>query len=170
MFVTLDRVGGLFVATDEQFKDEVREHLERYRIAGYDLELRDPNFLALDVRLRVCVSPGHFRSHVKAALTKAFGRHDGPGEQRGFFHPDNFTFGTPLYLSHIYQRAMAVDGVASVEVARLVRTGAASQTLYDEILREEGVLRPQALEIIRVDSDGSLPELGKVELDMLGGI
>ena len=40
VFVTIDRKGGGKV--DAKFAREMRAHLERYRIAGYDLEIRGP--------------------------------------------------------------------------------------------------------------------------------
>lgn len=60
--------------------------------------------------LQICVASGYFAADVKTALLEAFtatvDRHGRPG----FFHPDGFTFGTPLYLSAVVARAMAVAG------------------------------------------------------------
>jgi hypothetical protein len=46
-----------------------------------------------------------------------------PDGRRGVFHPDNFTFGQPVYLSQIYAAAQAIDGVASVDVTQFERQG-----------------------------------------------
>ena len=42
---------------DDPFEIELRNHLEPYRMAGYDLEVDGPRFVPLDVGLHVCVSP-----------------------------------------------------------------------------------------------------------------
>ena len=46
---------------------EVTDFLERYRLAGYDLEIRPPQFLALEIDLLVCAASDHFRSDVAAS-------------------------------------------------------------------------------------------------------
>ena len=90
--------------------------------------------------LEVCVEPGYFRSDVKQALLERLSSRVLPDGQRGFFHPDNFTFGQPVYLSPIFAAAMAVSGrrdgsaltlpalrrsAAAGARARLLRVGAA---------------------------------------------
>lgn len=165
VFVTVDRMGGLPVRDDPRFLDEIRAHIERYRLAGYDLEINDPVYVPLDVALEVCVAPGYFRSDVKRSLLEALGRRDLVRGGRGFFHPDNFTFGEPVWLSQLYGAAMAVEGVSSVEVRRFQR--------LDENPRGEidaGVLETAALEIVRLDNDPSRPGDGRLELDMVGGL
>ena len=75
-------------------------------------QINDPVFVPLDLALLVCVAPGYFRSDVKARLLETFSRRELAGGRQGFFHPDQFTFGQPVYLSRIYEAAMAVAGVS----------------------------------------------------------
>lgn len=163
VFVTIDRQGGLPV--DEDFKAEIRAHLERYRIAGYDLEIAAPVFVPLDLQLAICVKPGYFRSNVKEALLIALSNAQFASGARGFFHPDNFTFGQPVYLSQIYEAAMRVTGVASVDVLRFQRWG---KTANQEI--ESGVLALGPIEVARLDNDPNFPENGKLEIQSRGGL
>jgi predicted phage baseplate assembly protein len=165
VFVTVDRRGGLPVRDDARFLRALRAHIERYRLAGYDLEINDPVYVPLDLALDVCVAPGYFRSDVQRALLDALGRYERPGGQRGFFHPDRFTFGQPVYLSQVYGAAMAVEGVASVEVRRFQRLdrAAAGESAA-------GVLKAASLEIVRLDNDPSRPGDGRLELEMRGGL
>ena len=60
VFVTADRFGGAEV--DAASKTACARHLERFRMAGYDLEVDAPRFVPLDVALHVCVKPGYFRA------------------------------------------------------------------------------------------------------------
>ncbi len=163
VFLTIDRKDGQKV--DKEFAEEMRARLERYRIAGYDLEVRAPIFVPLDLLLFVCVQPGYFPSDVKKSLLAVFSNRDLPDGRRGFFHPDNFTFGQPVFLSRIYRLAMQQAGVASVEVKRFQRWGKEANQEIDN-----GLLRPAALEIVQLDNDRSFPENGKLEFDVRGGL
>ncbi|MBN1204057.1 MAG: putative baseplate assembly protein [Myxococcaceae bacterium] len=169
LYITVDRYGGLPV--DEAFEAELRAFLERFRLAGHDLEIDSPVFVPLDIGLTVAVKPGHFRGDVKSALLQAFSSGELPGGQRGFFHPDRFTFGQSVYLSQIIHTAMQVPGVAWVDTsarARLRRFQRFGQVANREL--ETGVLRVKALEIIRLDNDVNRPENGKLEFALEGGL
>ncbi|MCX6047073.1 MAG: putative baseplate assembly protein, partial [Chloroflexi bacterium] len=124
-FVTVDRKGGLPV--DANFQQELRTYLNRYRLAGYDLEINGPIFVPLEIVLAICVKPGYFASDVKQRLRQVFSSGNLTGGQRGFFHPDNFTFGQPLYVSQLYETALQVAGVDSMEIQKLQRFGQTAQ-------------------------------------------
>jgi len=162
VFVTIDRRGGLDI--DADFRARMRAHLERYRIAGYDLEVNVPVVVPLDIKMCVCAKPSYFASDIKKALLRVFSAGVSASGQRGFFHPDNFTFGQPVWLSTIYAAAQAVPGVASVDVTRFQRQG------DDESdARDSGVLRLSRLEIARLEQNPDFPEHGKLAIDLGGG-
>ena len=162
VFITPDRVGGAEV--DTGFKQDLRRFVEPYRMAGQDLEVDAPRPVALEITLRVCVKPNHFRSDVKAALLQVFSKRTLPDGRRGVFHPDNFTFGQPVYLSRIYAAAQAVDGVASADATQFERQGRPDPQAF-----ADGVLKFARLEIPRLDNDPNFPERGVFHLIMEGG-
>jgi predicted phage baseplate assembly protein len=158
-FITVDRVGSREI--DDAFEDDLRTFLDPFRLAGHDIEINGPAYVPLELHLSVCVAPGFVRSNVKAALLEAFSS----STPRGFFHPDNFTFAQPVYLSSIVATAMGVIGVEWVEVTAFHR--------YGELPRTEladGELRLGRLEIARLDNDPSRPENGRIEIAMIGGL
>jgi predicted phage baseplate assembly protein len=162
VFITADRAGGAEV--DAGFERELRRFIEPYRMAGQDLEVDAPRPVPLELTLRVCVKPDHFRGDVKAALLKIFSKRTLPDGRRGVFHPDNFTFGQPVYLSQIYAAAQAVDGVASADVTQFERQGRPDPQAF-----ADGVLKFARLEIPRLDNDPNFPERGAFHLIMEGG-
>jgi hypothetical protein len=162
VFVTVDRDDARPIT--DQFEQEVRGHLEPFRMAGYDLEVDGPRFVPIELDLFVCVKPDYFRADVKAALVASLGSRVLPDGRRGLFHPDNFTFQQPVYLSAIYAAAQSVTGVASVEVTRFQRQGEPS----DEALTL-GRMDMGRLEIARLDSDRNFPEHGVLRLELAGG-
>jgi len=162
VFLTVDRAQGL--AVDNTFETKIRQHVERYRMAGYDLEVDAPLFVSLEIVMRVCAKPDYFRSEVKAALLEVFSNHLLPDGRRGLFHPDNFTFGQPVFLSRLYAAAQAVPGVASVQITKFQRQGITDQTALND-----GKLLLNRLEIARLDNDPNFVEHGIFTLHVGGG-
>jgi predicted phage baseplate assembly protein len=149
---------------DKLLLDEIATSLHRYRRIGHDLVVARARSVALDVELSVCVLPHYLSGHVEAALRDRFSTRILPGGERGFFHPDNFSFGDGIYLSRLVAAAQAVPGVESVVVTRLQRQFEAPN---GEI--ESGVLSLGPLEIARLDNDRNAPENGILTLDLRGG-
>jgi hypothetical protein len=162
VYLTVDRLGARPV--DADFEARLRTHLEPYRMAGRDLEIDGPRFVALALELEVCVEAGYFRSDVAIALLEALGSRTLPDRRRGHFHPDNFTFGQPVILSPIVAAAAAVPGVRRVQVLTFERLGVPTRKAIDD-----GSLAIGRLEIARLDSDPSFPERGVLHLVMEGG-
>lgn len=161
VFLTIDRRGGRPV--DARFESELRAFLEPYRMAGHDLEIVAPVYVSLELELEVHIARGYYASDVTAELLQAFGRGLRPDGRRAFFHPDNFTFGTPLPLSRIYQEAQAVQGVARVVIRRLCRLDATSA-----LLPARDVFTVSSAEILRLDHDPNFPERGRLVVVPVG--
>src|SRR4029450_12756635 len=138
--------------------------LERYRMAGVDLEIDGPRFAPLEIDMHVCVQPTYFRSDVKAAMLAVFSNRTLPDGRRGVFHPDQFTFGQPVYLSRMYTAAYAVPGVATVQITTFQRQGQP-----DSRPLEEGKPSLERLETPRLDNDPNFPERGVFRLQLGGG-
>ena len=162
VFVTADRSAG--AAVDAPFASRLRRHLERFRMAGYDLEVDAPRFVALDIELHLCVQADHFRADVLRAVRLALGSGLLTDGRRGAFHPDNFSFGEPVYLSRIIAAAQAVEGVASVAATRFSRRAEPGT-----VGLVEGLLRMGRLEIARLDDNPNFPERGRLVLHAGGG-
>ena len=161
VFLTIDRSGGQPVRGDPGFAAALLAHLDQFRVAGYDLDLRDPVALPLDIELMVCLQRGYVAGDLRGRLREVFGLAHQTNGQRGLFHPDNFTFGDPLYLSQIYAAAMALDGVASVSAKVFHPRG---RPASGEIAA--GVIRPAQQAILRCDSDPNRPENGVLSFDI----
>ena len=163
VFLTVDRAGGLPV--DATFEARLRAHMEGFRMAGQDLEIDAPRFVPLDLALQICVLPEYFRSDVRQVLLQSFSNTVLGDGLRGFFHPDEWTFGQPLYLSQLFEAAARVEGVESVEVTRFQRLGRPAEP--QEL--DDGVLPLDRLEIVRLDNDPNFQENGRMEIEMGGG-
>lgn len=161
-FVTPDRFGGIKV--DDLFKARLRRHLERFRMAGYDLEINSPRYVPLDVALHVCVKDDYFRADVVHAVETVLSSGVLPDGSLGLFHPDNFSFGQPVYLSRVISAAQAVDGVESVRADSFRRLG--DKTFLS---LQDGVIEIGSLEIAQLANSPNFPERGKLALVAGGG-
>ena len=160
----IDRRGGKRL--DEAFISELGRFVDRYRMAGYDLEIAAPDFVPLEIVMTVCVEGNVFKAHVRKALTAAFSSRPG-----GFFHADNFTFGQSVYLSAIVERALRVPGVRWVDLDdregspnRFRRFGRERDGEFDA-----GEITIAKREIARLDNDRNFPEHGQIDFLMEGG-
>jgi len=162
VFLTADRLSGLPV--DAEFVEATRRRIERYRMAGYDLEVDPPRPVSVEIEMRVCVHPDHFRSDVRVALQEKLSHRVLPDGTPGVFHPDNFSFAQPVYLSRIYAAAQEVPGVSSVQITMFRR--------QDEPATEasgSGKLEMGRFEIARLENDPTHPGHGLLHLEMEGG-
>jgi hypothetical protein len=162
VFVTADRLGG--EAVDAPFEQGLRRHLEKFRMAGYDLEVDAPRFVPLDVALHVCVKAGFFRSQVLAAVRAALSSLRLPDGRLGAFHPDNFSFGQPVFASRVMGAAQAVEGVESVRLDRFQRLMGP-----DPSTRDRGVIPMARLEIAQLANDPNYRDRGRLSLSAGGG-
>jgi hypothetical protein len=157
MFVTVDRFGGRDIHQD--FEKGLRGCLERFRMAGQDLEVDGPRQVSIEIEIAVCVKPGYFFSDVQKALLEVFSNRTLPDGRRGVFHPDNFTFGQAVYQSSLIAAAQAVTGVDSVVVKKFQR-----QRLDSNAALQAGKLELGRLEIARLDNDPNFPERGSFKV------
>jgi len=162
VFLTIDRKLGQNV--DGPFRQLIRDSVERYRMAGHDLNVDAPRFVPLQIGMFVCVKPDYFRSDVKRVLLDLFSSRNLANGQQGLFHPDKFTFGQAVYLSPLIEAAQSVPGVDSVQIStfqRLHQNDIAALT--------EGKLVLDRLEIAQLDNDPNFRERGIFNLELGGG-
>jgi hypothetical protein len=160
--VAVDPVGSEIVSNT--LLKEIEIYLERYRRMGHDLHVERAEYVPILLVLEVCALPHYQPAHVKAALLDAFSNRVLPGGKRGFFHPDNLTFGEGIYLSKIIATAQAVAGVECVQVKKFQRQFEAAN---HEIAN--GILPLRLTEIAQLDNDPNFPERGKLEIHVSGG-
>lgn len=161
VFLTVDRSGGREV--DQRFEDDLRHYLDVYRMVGHDLEIDSPRMVPLEIAIRVCVEPGHDPSRIDREIRRRLGSRERSDGSRGLFHPDNLTFGQPVYLSAIYAVVQEVEGVESVRVETFQRLDDPSQDPM-----RNGVISLDRLEVARLDNDPSFPGRGELSVRVEG--
>jgi len=162
VFVTADRFGGARV--EGSFAARLRQHLERFRMAGYDLHADDPRYVPLDIALHVCVRPRYSQSDVLREVKRVLSSGVLSDGRTGLFHPDRFSFGNAVYLSQVVAAAQAVTGVDSVRAERFQRL-----SNPDPASLLDGVIPIGPLEIAQLENSPNFPERGRLRLSLGGG-
>jgi len=162
VFLTVDRLNGIEV--DTAFETDLRNKMERFRMAGFDFEVDSPIAVSLQIEIKVCVNKNYFVSDVKEALLEAFSNRKFPDGRKGVFYPDNFSFGQTVFVSPFYAAAQSVQGVDSLKITKFSRHG---DTNNDAVVI--GKLLLDRREIARLDNDPNFPEHGVLNLIMIGG-
>ncbi len=162
VFITAEPAGGGNLTPALQ--KTVSRTVDRYRLAGQDIQLESPQYLPLQITLAVCVDPSYFQADVKQALLLVLGCGILPNGQKAYFYPDNFSFGQTVYLSPIYAATRQVAGVLSVTA-----TVFAPQGVNTNIYLDQGEIPLEPFQIARMDNDPSYPNHGQLTLNMLGG-
>lgn len=148
----------------DTLRDGITLYLEQYRRIGHDVAVRQAEYVPIELAMCVVVQPHYLRGHVEADLLKRLGNGVLPDGSKGFFHPDNLSFGNNIAVSMLVAVAQAVQGVLAVEVTTLQRFG---QGPNQEL--QMGVLEIGPLEIAQLDNDPSFPEHGILTLTLKGG-
>jgi hypothetical protein len=162
VFIAAEPRGG--GALNPSLRRTIDRYVDRYRLAGQDLEVVPPRYVPLELELEVCVDPAYFRGDVRRALAQVLSNHVLPDGARGLFHADNFTFGQTVYLSRIYAAARSVAGVRSVRATRFQPQG--TETPYYLSI---GEIPMSAAQIARLENDPSFPDHGRLTLVLEGG-
>jgi len=153
--VVVDPVGS--TVPDDDLLRATAEHLEAVRLLGEDLEIRPPRFVPLAIDVKVCLREDVWAGDVRFALERELSDGWTPDGRRGFFHPDEWTFGQALHRSAIAGRIHGVAGVEHIVSIAMRRfdavtpgdpAGEALSVQFDEIVlvrndpdhRERGTL------------------------------
>jgi hypothetical protein len=121
--------------------------------------LEDGYFVPITISLTVKVASNYFQSEVHGELVRALGMDIG-----GYFEPGRHGFGDDLYVSDIFQIAMALDGVEAVCVNRFKRLGK-----HHPDQSGSGRIVLNGLELAVCDNQPNAPQRGNLHLKMTGG-
>ena len=162
MFVSADPFGSFTLSDDQRLALE--EWMDCVRQAGRDVIVKDPRFRTLDLELTICVESFAYSGQVVQAIEEALFGRGGARPRKGFFDPDNFTFGMPFRRSALEAVIQAVPGVHSVQRIRKRERGfLAFATMTDLIID----VAPD--EVFRLENDPVHPERGSVRILTTGG-
>ena len=156
-FVTPDPLGSFTLS--EERRTELENLTDCVRQAGREVHVSDPVFVDIDLDIALCIEPGAYFGQVQERVVRAL---TGParfGAPLPFFHPDNFSFGDPLYRAELEAAIHAVAGVLAVEEIELRRRGQTDYEPFTATRIEVGSDR-----ILRLRNDPRRPDQGSLRV------
>jgi hypothetical protein len=160
--VTIDPEGT--TTLDEPLRAAVAAHLEAVRLIGEDIELRPPRFVPLDIRIVVCALAEVWREDLRFVLEQEFSDDWTSDGRRGFFHPDEWSFGQALHRSRIEGRLHQVAGIEHVVSIVMKRFDAPTPGVPDAEVLEMGFD-----EVLLLANDPDHLQRGLIRFDIRGG-
>lgn len=146
------------VELDDALAQAVYARVDALRMAGRELFVRGPRYVPIEVELAICVEPGHLAHRVRQAVLRALL----PGtRQKGFFHPDELSFGQTIELSDVLAVVQRIPGVRSVKAFKFKKLLVVSPNDVEPRITVRGT------EVIRMDGSSDRPEQGKLEVRLV---
>ena len=143
---------------------EIEQLLNRFRRIGHDVRVVRPFSVALFVHVKVWPKPHADAAVVRAAVRRELVPGNAPSGRRGFFDPDELTFGGRIDASAVIARVKQAGDVVAVELVSLRRRVGPS-----EDAAVVGTLAVGPLEIPRLDADPNFPTFGELIISTGGG-
>ena len=162
VFIAAEPHGGGYLTP--ALRQAIKKNVERYHLAGQDLEIESPQYVSIQIELQICVDPDYFRADVEEALDEVLSSRILPNGQKGLFFPDNFGFGQTFYLSPVYAAARKIPGVQAV-TATIFQPQGVNSPVY----LESGEIKVGPFQVARLENDRNFPDHGQLTLVMEGG-
>jgi hypothetical protein len=162
MQVAVDPSGSTTLTTEQRQK--VNNLMDCVRQAGREVIVLDPKFVNLDLIVHVCLQKFAFPATVRDQVLEVLLGRRGFRPTKGFFHPDNFTFGTPLRRSALEAAIHDVGGVHSVVRIQIRPHGFEDFSDFETL-----IFAVDPDQVIRLENDPLRPERGSLNILTEGG-
>jgi len=137
--------------------------LNRFRMAGTESYVPDPNYVSIDLVIEICAKANAFAAQVQQATTAALAP-VGANAASAFFAVSRFVFGQPLYRSALEAAIQAMDGVNGVTSIKYRLRDHAR-----DFAEMGDSVTVGASQILRCDNDPSRPNNGALLVRVGGG-
>jgi hypothetical protein len=151
-------------------RQTLMDALNAKRLGGYDVAITSPVYVPIELDVQFSALPGSQQADVELALIQALSNAVLPGGAKGFFHPDNFTFGGSVLVSRLFAAMLAVPGVKNAQIVNLSRLHAAQPAAETASNLAQGFLSVGRNQIVRLDNDRNFPQNGTLSVQPSGGL
>jgi hypothetical protein len=164
--LNVDPVGTFDLDDFNELYKKVLIYLDPVRLIGDKIVIKKPKYVPLEIRVSICVHSDYWPQDIRYILEDIFSSGYTSEGQKGFFHPDNWTFSQTLRDSQIIGKIQLIEGIdhvidSSKNPLIIKRWG-------DDSIKSQK-LELQSNEIILVKNDPNNVENGFIFFDLKGG-
>jgi hypothetical protein len=158
---------------NKKFLNELKIFVNKIKMIGYDVSISQTKYIFPEIEISIFLKKGFVKSEAKSRLKFVLGNKEDETGHKGFFHPENFTFGDPIYVSKLYD---IIESVHIVDYAIITKFNNFNtpyiSTDYekDEITKrnlKRGFIPVNERNIVRLDNDPNYPEHGSLTLNII---
>jgi len=160
-FTTPEPKASEQVAIDE--RTQLIDLLNRYRMAGTESYVPDPDYVSIDLSIEVCAEPDAFAAGVERAILERLSPRGGSAGG-AFFAVNRFVFGQPLERSQLEAAIQAVPGVAGVTCVHY-----RLRDRFADFVDMGDTVQVGTNQILRCDNDPSRRGNGALAVTVRGG-
>ncbi len=169
--IILDMKNNLVL--NKKFLNELKIFINKIKMIGYDVSISQTKYVFPEIEISIFLKKGFVKSEVESRLRFLLGnKEDGTGHM-GFFHPDNFTFGDPIYVSKLYDVIENIHIVDYIIITKFKNSNSpyiSTEDERDEITKrnlQRGFIPVNEKNIVRLDNDPNYPERGYLKLNFI---
>jgi hypothetical protein len=137
----------------------LQDVIRRQRMVGQEVLLQDAQLVGIVLAVSVRIAGDYYRSEIRDAVHSAL-----VDQTDGFFAPGQLAFGEDVVASDLIETLMALDGIESVCINRMKRTGA----IYSD-QSGAGRILLDGHEVAVLEDDVSEPLRGLLRITLHGG-
>jgi len=152
---------------DEHILHEVIQYVNKIKMVGHEVQIQLAEYVYPDINITIFVERGYNVEDIESRLNLILGDNVDDVGNKGFFHSDNFSFGTPLYVSKLFDVIEQIPGINYIVMNRFRKFYG---DLEDEQKRDsltkrnlkQGYIPIDEHQILRMENNPKHPEKGRL--------
>ena len=147
--------------------NEVHDYVDQIKMIGNEVLIEFADYVYPDIKLTLYLESGYGSKDVEYRINLILGNQKNSNGTKGFFHPDNFSFGTPVYVSKLFEAIEQIPGIDYIVINSFRKFSSdLIKTTDSDILTKrnlkQGFIPIADHQILRLENDPNHPEYGRL--------
>jgi len=161
------------IEPDKRILKELKIFIDKIRMIGYDAKISLTEYISPEIEISIFLEKNFIKTEVESKLNFLLGDKEDETGNRGFFHPENFSFGDSIYISKLYDVIENIHGVDYAIINKFKIS--TSPYIPTEDGKDEATIRNlkrgfipvNERNVLRLDNNPLYPEHGSLVLNFV---